>query len=484
MRLSLRKKIILLILSLLCISIFVSSLISSFEIQKYYKDRLFTQLRTQLNEIDYMLRENQFDFADHSDYQYFTDYAQASKKRLTLIDSTGIVVFDSNVPQDSLTFLENHINRPEIQMARDLNVGQDQRVSATIHRSLYYAAKIYSQTHQNDQVHYIRLAVPMENIQSVLDTMRWKIMAAGGMALVVIVIVSYISASHLTYPIHKLSVVAERIKHGDWNARFTHEGNDEIADLADLLNEMLEKLREDLVKLKKLEKMRSEFIGNVSHELRTPIFAVQGYLETLMGNPDTSPKNQKKFIKKAHRQAVRLNNLLNDLIDISRIETGDMKMTVDHFAVHDWLQKIVTDLKEIATDRNVSLKLANEQANGVRAFGDVGHLNQVMQNLVNNAIKYNKPHGKVELGYVDKENTVEIYVSDTGRGIPQEHIPRIFERFYRVDKERSRAVGGTGLGLAIVKHIIEAHKSTVRVESTVEEGSRFSFELPKAAAKT
>ncbi|MDZ7723035.1 MAG: ATP-binding protein [candidate division KSB1 bacterium] len=480
MRLSLRKKIILLIISLLCISIFISSIISSFEIQKYYKARIFEQLSTQLHELDFILSERLHDFSSDSTYTFFTRYAKKSNKRLTLIDSVGTVIFDSQVPLDSLPYIENHINRPEIREARQFKRGQDERTSATIHQFMYYAAKIYSHSGSSNNIHYLRLAIPMEDIQKVLETVRWKIMAAGGMALIVVVIISYITASHLTYPIHKLSVVAEKIKQGDWNARFHHEGNDELAELAELLNEMMDKLRQDLIEMKKLQKMRSDFLGNVSHELRTPIFTVQGYLETLMQNPNAPRKQQKKFIKKAYRQADRLNNLLSDLIDISRIESGEMKMTMDHFDVHNWLKKHAYGLREVAEENNIKIVMSNSHNDHIRIYGDINRLNQVIQNLVQNAIKYNVPGGKVELGYTVKNNIVEIYVSDTGNGIEQQHLSRIFERFYRVDKERSREVGGTGLGLAIVKHILEAHNSRIHVQSTIGQGSRFSFELPKA----
>jgi len=225
--------------------------------------------------------------------------------------------------------------------------------------------------------------------------------------------------------------------------------------------------------------MRSQFLGNVSHELRTPIFTVQGYLETMMQNPNADPKVMKKFVKKAHRQAVRLNNLLNDLIDISRIESGEMEMNFSHFNVHWWLQKVVEDYAENAQEQKVTLSLFNVKRDALQVWGDLSRLNQVMHNLVINAIKYNEKSGLVEIGYIDHASKVEIFVKDTGRGIDKDHTSRIFERFYRVDKERSREVGGTGLGLAIVKHIIEAHHSTICVESEVGQGSRFSFVLRK-----
>jgi two-component system phosphate regulon sensor histidine kinase PhoR len=297
------------------------------------------------------------------------------------------------------------------------------------------------------------------------------------LALFLIAIISTIIASRLTLPIHRLVQVAEEIKQGNTQARFDDTRGDEISELAELLNQMLNKLQEDLVRLKQLERMRSQFLGNVSHELRTPIFSVQGYLETLMQNPISDPKKQQKFIQNAYRQAVRLNNLLTDLIDISRIESGEMKMTFERFPVYDWLRRIVVDMEETASKNDVNLQLVNEPENHLHILGDRERLTQVIQNLVTNAIKYNVPNGWVKVGYAESKNRVEIYVADSGRGIAKEHLPRIFERFYRVDKERSRQVGGTGLGLAIVKHIIEAHGSKVSVESQVGVGSRFHFTI-------
>ncbi|MBN1482445.1 HAMP domain-containing histidine kinase [candidate division KSB1 bacterium] len=479
MNISLRKKIIFLVLSLLFIVTLAASVISTMEIQRYYKNRIVDQMIVQLDEVEYLLGTQVLGFHDSTRYNELARYADHSRHRLTLIDSTGIVLFDSHVTMDSLHFLENHLNRPEIQMALKSDIGQNQRKSATLNHTMFYAAKLYKNGGKQSAIRFIRLALPIEEIEAVLNTVRWKIMLGGGIALILIAVVSYLIASRLTYPIHQLSTVAEKIKAGNYDERFDVSGSDEIGELADLLNDMLDKLKYDLIRMKKLEEMRSQFLGNVSHELRTPIFSVQGYLETLMENPGAEQKKQQKFIKKAYRQAVRLNNLLTDLIDISRIESGEMKMTFNPFDVHDWLHKMVMDLKETAAEQSVFIKLANEKNEHVKVLGDRERLNQVILNLATNAIKYNKINGQVLLGYTVLRNKVEIYVSDTGRGIEKEHLTRIFERFYRVDKERSREVGGTGLGLAIVKHIIEAHDSTVYVESEIGVGSSFSFRLRK-----
>ncbi|MDP4117386.1 MAG: ATP-binding protein, partial [Bacteroidota bacterium] len=220
------------------------------------------------------------------------------------------------------------------------------------------------------------------------------------------------------------------------------------------IRRMYEKNQSDIAYLKKLEKMRTQFIGNVSHELRTPIFAVQGYLETLLNGAINDPKVNITFLEKAISNTQNLNNLLNDLIDISMIESGEMRMSFRYFNLREFLMPVVDDLKYLAENKGISLDLVilNEK---LTVFGDKSRLRQVLNNLIQNAIKYTDA-GKVEIVVEEESRSVTIKVKDTGIGIPKEDINRIFERFYRVDKARSREVGGTGLGLAICKHIIEA----------------------------
>jgi signal transduction histidine kinase len=245
-----------------------------------------------------------------------------------LIDSAGIVVFESNLPQDSLRFVENHLWRPEVQIALQAGIGRAERLSATVHQRLFYAVKKVrlrgAKTGLLDRVCFIRLAISLVTVEQALEEIRWNIFVSGGVALLLIGLVSYWASSKLAAPIQDLARVAESVKKGDWEAHFKHYSDDEIGELADLLNEMLAKLRDDLKQMRKLETMRTQFLGNVSHELRTPIFAVQGYLETLLEGKVENEQTQKSFLEKTYRQAERLNNLLTDLIDISRIESGEM----------------------------------------------------------------------------------------------------------------------------------------------------------------
>ncbi|GAB4297968.1 MAG: hypothetical protein Kow0098_22690 [Ignavibacteriaceae bacterium] len=240
---------------------------------------------------------------------------------------------------------------------------------------------------------------------------------------------------------------------------------------------MFEKTKKDIEYLRKLQKVRSQFLGNVSHELRTPIFAIQGYLETLLDGAVNDKSVNKNFLEKAHHHTLSLSNLLNDLIDISMIESGEMRLSFRYFNVNEYLAPIVNEFLPMANEKNIRLYYKPAREN-LMLFGDKSKLRQVMSNLIQNAIKYTE-QGSVEVLVEEEDRFGKIIVKDTGIGIAPEEINRIFERFYRVDKARSRNVGGTGLGLAIVKHIVEAHNSEIQVSSQPGEGSSFSFRLKK-----
>lgn len=253
--------------------------------------------------------------------------------------------------------------------------------------------------------------------------------------------------------------------------------SENLSSLEQAIKEMFIKSKNDIEYMRKLQRVRSEFIANVSHELRTPIFAIQGYIETLLNGAINDPNVNKNFLEKAAHHTNNLSNLLNDLINISMIESGEMQMSFRYFDLGPYINSVVDEMKYLAEEKNISLKCTPIRE-GLQVFGDKERLKQVLNNLIQNAIKYTEKGG-VEISVEEEKKCVTIKVKDTGIGIPEDQLTRIFERFYRVDKARSRAVGGTGLGLSIVKHIIEAHNSKVEVKSKVGEGSEFSFKLKK-----
>jgi two-component system phosphate regulon sensor histidine kinase PhoR len=246
-----------------------------------------------------------------------------------------------------------------------------------------------------------------------------------------------------------------------------------------------EKQERDLEARQKLERVRSEFLGNVSHELRTPIFAVQGFIETLLDGAIDDPKVNRDFLERAHVQADRLNSLLNDLIDISRIESGEMRMSFRAFDIQPFLRDFTSEMQPLAHAKNISLYFTGNilPHHEVIVYADKERIKQVLINLVDNAIKYSESGTAIKIELLNNEpdaKQVTVRVADNGIGIAPEHLPRLFERFYRVDKGRARSSpGGTGLGLAIVKHITEAHRGRISVSSELGKGSAFQFTLRK-----
>lgn len=270
----------------------------------------------------------------------------------------------------------------------------------------------------------------------------------------------------------------QSISAGDLSVQLPETGAVELRQVSKLTNQIVGNLKADIAKLEKLERVRSEFLANVSHELRTPIFSIQGFIETLIDGAIDDPKVNREFLQKAYEHSERLNTLLNDLIEISRIESGEMRMSFRYFNVTDFLRNVAEELRPKAEKKSITLTVAVSQAE-VLVLGDRERLRQVMSNLIDNSIKYTDDNGTVEVGMDEQQNNVRVFVRDNGSGIGKEHLGRIFERFYRVDKDRSRKVGGTGLGLAIVKHIVEAHNSRIEVDSEPGKGSEFSFLLKK-----
>lgn len=252
--------------------------------------------------------------------------------------------------------------------------------------------------------------------------------------------------------------------------------NDEIFSYAALK-------QKEIDELKKMEAFRREFIADVSHELKTPIFAAQGFVHTLLDGAVKDKSVRTKFLKRAAKSLDGLDMLVQDLLTLSQIETGEIKMHLEYFDIKNLAEDVVDQFENKAERKNITLSFAEDTPEQVIVHGDWQRINQVLNNLISNAIKYSPEDSQVEVGFRILKNDVVTYVKDNGEGIPSDDVKRIFERFYRVDKSRSREKGGTGLGLAIVKHILEEHKSKIEVKSTYGKGSEFSFKLAKGQSE-
>lgn len=235
---------------------------------------------------------------------------------------------------------------------------------------------------------------------------------------------------------------------------------------------------EELNAYKQDQGYRREFLGNVSHELKTPIFNIQGYVQTLLDGGLEDQNINLKYLQRANKSIDRMINIVEDLEVISRLETEQSQLDLQSFNIVRLAHEATEALELKADEMNIKLKVVNECKTNF-AVGDRDKIQQVFINLLSNSIKYGKKGGKTTIRFCNMDNNMLIEVSDNGIGIEQDSLDRLFERFYRVDKNRSREIGGTGLGLAIVKHILEGHNQTINVRSTKDVGSTFSFILEK-----
>jgi two-component system phosphate regulon sensor histidine kinase PhoR len=323
---------------------------------------------------------------------------------------------------------------------------------------------------------FVRVSLELGDAKLMAYEIRFKIVVVATIVMVVVIIVSQYVSRKMSKPLVEMAEMVKEIKGGNFNQKLPVRSADEIGRLSELINEMTDKLKADIEQLKKLGRFRSEFLGNVSHELRTPIFSLKGFLETLLDGAVHDPAVNVNFVTKAYHHASRLDDLLSDLIEISRIESGEMKMSFRYFDVVAFLRQVVLEYSDDAGKKGQKLIL--EAPDGeVQVLGDKDRLRVAIGNILDNAIKYSPEQSSITTRLATRGGSVAISVSDNGPGIEPEHLPRIFERFYRVDKARSREVGGTGLGLAIAKHIIEAHGSRIHVSSELGTGTTFSFDL-------
>lgn len=256
------------------------------------------------------------------------------------------------------------------------------------------------------------------------------------------------------------------------------EEEDGLARLEEKVDFLIESREKELAHFENLDSYRKEYLGNVSHELKTPVFNIQGYVDTLLngGGLEDSSINR-DYLKRAEKSIDRLINIIDDLETITQLESGELLLDVDTFDIATLCKDIYAALELNASRRNIKLELAKRYEKPVYVKADKFRIRQVLVNLITNSIKYGKDNGTtlITLSYLNDDVIVEI--GDNGDGIETRHLPRIFERFYRIDKGRSREQGGTGLGLAIVKHIIEAHEKSIKVESELGKGTTFTFSL-------
>lgn len=404
--------------------------------------------------------------------------ARAAGARITRIDHTGRVLADTEAAAERMG---NHADRPEMRAALEGRGGSDIRTSATVGMKFLYVGVPLADRGA------LRLAVPLQQIDLQVRDITRQLLASVIFAFVLALIVAAFFARSFS---RKLAVTidhAGKLARGDFESRLPISRRDELGILSEQLNttgehlkKMVDELDAEQHKLERLERIRKDFVINVSHELRTPLASIQGYTETLLDGALHDPQHNVRFLNIIRANAERLGRLIADLMTLSQIE---LKRTVFEFAfypVNDLVRDCVDSMLPLGQKKNISIRTAPAPA-GTEVYCDPEAVHQILSNLLDNSIKYTPDGGSITVGASESpENSghIKIFVRDTGIGIPEEDLPRLFERFYRVDKARSREMGGTGLGLAIVKHLVLTHGGEIRVKSEPNLGSTFSFTLP------
>jgi two-component system phosphate regulon sensor histidine kinase PhoR len=314
--------------------------------------------------------------------------------------------------------------------------------------------------------------------------MRYGIAVGLALAFLLALLMAALVAHTISRRFRAVLDHAGELARGNFRARLPETGGREFGQLAQTLNrtagelqKTVEQLQREHTEIERVERVRKDFVINVSHELRTPLASIQGYAETLMDGALDDPQYNLRFLGIIRHNAERLARITQDLLTLSRVEQKRQKFDFEPFSANGLLKQAIELMRPMAEKGEIRLELEPGPADGC-VWCDCEAVSQILSNLLDNAIKYTPAGGCITVGAAARGRFAELYVRDTGIGIPAEELPRLFERFYRVDKARSRELGGTGLGLSIVKHLVAAHNGTTRVESRPGQGSTFFFTLP------
>lgn len=384
--------------------------------------------------------------------------------RITIISEGGTVLADSQ--QDPVT-MDNHRERPELQQAHKSGLGVVTRFSETLSKSMRYMAMPIDDAHH--QYGFIRVALPLSQIDQRLNRLQNIAIVAAILTAIIALMLGFWIARSFAAPLSRMTKIAQLFSEGDYKQRLEIDRQDEIGELAKTLNLFAETAEQR-------EVIRKDFIANASHELKTPVTAIQGITETLLEDTSMNKETRQRFLQKVNSQSIRLSQLISDLLALSRLESSSTE-SFENIDLKEVIEDSCNVLQPFAIEKGLSLGVQCPETKVVIS-GDEESLNQLLINLLDNAIKYTPEGGKVTVLLTTNDEQAIIEVKDNGIGIEPAEQQRIFERFFRVDKARSKTLGGTGLGLSIVKHIVIRHQGHIILESASGQGSLFRVTLP------
>ncbi|MFX4263510.1 ATP-binding protein [Pelotomaculum propionicicum] len=333
--------------------------------------------------------------------------------------------------------------------------------------------------YENSQIKgSVIFSAPLAPVEERIAELQKITIYAGIVGIVLATFLALLLSRTLSRPLLNMNQAARAMVKGDYSRRVEVRSNDEVGVLAESLNSLATELQKKIETLEQLDRNRRKFVANVSHELRTPLSIIQGYTEALIDGMAGSDADRRKYLGNIHEEILRLRRLVTDILDLRRIEAGGREMEMGLVPLNELAAQVVEKFQPLAGEKKILVSQTYPAIHST-VRGNRDQLEQVLINLLDNAIRYTPDGGKVMVSVKDLGDKMMVSVSDTGPGIPLEEQPQIWERFYKVDKSRARKGGGTGLGLAIVKEIVEAHGGTIDVASKPGEGSTFYFTVPK-----
>lgn len=433
-----KKKINIRFIMIAALAIVVTALSAMLVYYNILKEQVFGDLKAYAHVIELLNIDDLAAGIEKDPYNPIDD-----DLRITLIGAEGEVLYESLLNKDEM---DNHNERPEIIEAREKGEGEAIRYSATSGTHTFY----YAERLQNGNV--LRIGRDSVSVNRIMVNTLVIVLVIALCILFVCMGISHYLTKKLVEPIEKLAT----------NIMLVDENN-----VYEEIRPFVNTIKEQHVNIINNAQLRQEFTANVSHELKTPLTAISGYAE-LIGNGMTGKEDTIRFSKEIHSNANRLLSLINDIIKLSELDEADHQMEMERIDLYKLAENCVQMMQVTAEKQGIRLTLQGEST---MAMANKGLMDEVFYNLCSNAIRYNKPGGSVTVTVGTKDERPFLSVADTGIGIPKECQERVFERFYRVDKSRSKSTGGTGLGLAIVKHIVAQHNAALHLDSELDEGT-------------
>ena len=386
--------------------------------------------------------------------------------RLTMISSDGEVLYDNF--DDSIN--ENHLQREEIKEASKNGTGSSVRYSETMEQNYLYVAEYDAQEQT-----YVRLAMPFSGVSQSALMLLPSFFIAFVIAFFFVWLMSKRMADSILKPLQEISAVIRKADFGKEKIEFQNYSYSELQEITDALQTMNNQIAKNLENLEREKQIRQEFFTNASHELKTPLTSIRGYSELLRQHAITDPDQIDHCLDCVLKESDHMTKLINDILTISKLEAKDYVVQNSHIKLKDLLENVLNSLSVQAKAMNLDIDASCEN---VTVYANLDHIQGILYNLISNAIKYNKPNGKIIIIIKERLDNILIKVMDTGIGISKEDQEKVFQRFYRVDKQRSKIVAGTGIGLAIVKHIVQFYNGSISLKSKENEGTSIEISLP------